>query len=883
MTPGGHGVGRPAGDWAPEWGPYAKAMAGLSHVDAASGTSVDFLLAFRFADGTTLLPVYRSVENPDDGASHGFRFHGARPGLRRFGYRFRPEASADGPEVEAVADSAGGRCDLRLAFRETGRGGGAVCAELLAVRPPELRPSPELLLPGAGRWIGGEAYAAIQTWGRHAYDGYRNMVEGDPSAVDGCALGRNWSILPGTRVAYAFPGGLPGGNGRLGIRYRKPLGGPDFPCVLEWGAAELTLDFPPSETYRWLWLDPPEAGDAGRFVLRVEADAGVAVRRTQNGDPMPPGFRIDGFAWAPREEAEAVALRDPEAALSTEVEPEGDQWRCAFGTGAPVYRLDLPRGARLSAPGDAGLFGRAMDAGAVDERDVLAHWRLPEAHATPSAEGALSLVFATEEAADEAPSLPADEAPGTRLPNYAPGFRQMANSALMNASFPVMRAGRPIIAHTPGKRWAGLYSWDAGMHGIGLLELDPDAAFECLKTYLCGPEEPSAFIWHGTPVPTQAYFWWEWWQRRRDRETAVWVYPRLKRFYDYLSGRDPGSPTDRFGTGLLNTFPIFYNSGGWDDLPPQVAAHARDLVDHVTPVAPTAHAVRFARILRHLAETAERPEGELAGLDADIGRFLRALERTWDAGAGLYSYVWHETFEPFRDAGGVNFNRTLDAMIPLMSGGIDGGRAALLWDRLRDPEAFLTPMGFATVDRSAPYYDPNGYANGAVWIPYQWFLWKAALDQGVADFAIDLPRRVVESWDREVGRHGRTCEHFRAETGEAAGYPHFAGLSAPILQMIAALTEAGRVTAGFDVEVRNVTADSERVAFEARVSGAFGENPLVLVVLPWCGSARKWIDGSALETVEPDANGCVSIAVERGKAAREGWADVVITKGGSVP
>ena len=37
--------------------------------------------------------------------------------------------------------------------------------------------------------------------------------------------------------------------------------------------------------------------------------------------------------------------------------------------------------------------------------------------------------------------------------------------------------------------------------------------------------------------------------------------------------------------------------------------------------------------------------------------------------------------------------------------------------------------------RAISYFRENGYWNGAVWMPHQWFIWKAALDAGKGDFA----------------------------------------------------------------------------------------------------------------------------------------------------
>jgi hypothetical protein len=312
---------------------------------------------------------------------------------------------------------------------------------------------------------------------------------------------------------------------------------------------------------------------------------------------------------------------------------------------------------------------------------------------------------------------------------------------------------------------------------------------------------------------------------------------------------------------LLNTYPLFYNTGGWDDLPPQRAVHARGLEDQVTAVCSTAHAVRFARLMRRFALALGR-EADAAVYDADIARGLAAVERTWDPAAGVYSYVWHQSFEPFRHESGANFNHTLDGLAPLIAGGNEPARAAGLLSRLAAPGRYWTAVGISTVDQAAPYYDPDGYWNGSVWIPHQWFLWRAALDWGDLRLARAIPRLVAEVWEREVRRTHCSFELFKIGSGLGGGYPHFAGLSAPALAMIAAVSRAGRVTAGFDTEVRNARLEGAALAFEVRTDGPAAA-PAALAVMPRPGRYAVESVGAARQLVEADDLGCVAFRLPR--------------------
>ena len=44
-------------------------------------------------------------------------------------------------------------------------------------------------------------------------------------------------------------------------------------------------------------------------------------------------------------------------------------------------------------------------------------------------------------------------------------------------------------------------------------------------------------------------------------------------YYAFFTGQAGGSTTADLQSGLLRTWDYFYNSGGWDDYPPQKAVH----------------------------------------------------------------------------------------------------------------------------------------------------------------------------------------------------------------------------------------------------------------------------------------------------------------------
>ena len=387
----------------------------------------------------------------------------------------------------------------------------------------------------------------------------------------------------------------------------------------------------------------------------------------------------------------------------------------------------------------------------------------------------------------------------------------MAATLLTNVVYPVYTRRRYIRHFTPGKWWDCLYTWDSGFIALGLLELDIERAIDCLNAYTTPPGDPqAAFIHHGSPAPIQIYAFLELWNRTQDRALLEYFYPRLRQMYLFLAGRLGSSTTRRMKSGLLKTWDYFYNSAGWDDYPPQVHVHRHGLEPTVTPVINTSHALRSARILQMAARALGLPD-DITDYETDIAAWTDALNRySWDAEAGYFSYVTHDAEgRPtgiLRHESGANYDMGLDGASPLFAGICNAEQEAALIARLTSSERMWTRIGLSTVDQSAPYFKVDGYWNGAVWMPYQWIVWKALLDLGHADVSHgDLAHRIgrtaLDLWKSEVDATYNCFEHFIVQSGRGAGWHHFGGLSAPVLSWFGAYHRPGRLTCGFDTWV----------------------------------------------------------------------------------
>ncbi|MFH4963365.1 hypothetical protein V8G69_00040 [Gaetbulibacter sp. M235] len=412
--------------------------------------------------------------------------------------------------------------------------------------------------------------------------------------------------------------------------------------------------------------------------------------------------------------------------------------------------------------------------------------------------------------------------------------KRMEANTITDIVYPVYTQRQYIKHHAPGRWWDCLYTWDAGFIGIGLSQLNIQRGIENLNAYLNETDEQSAFIHHGTPLPVQHYLYQELWNKTQSKEFLENYYPKLKRYYEFLAGRISGSTTRNLESGLIRTWDYFYNSGGWDDYPPQRFVHQSKLEQSVTPVVNTAHQIRIAKILQMTA-TYLNLKDDIIEYNNDIQQLGKALQDdSWDEKSGYFGYVEHnEKGEPiqilkYNDT--INFNKGMDGASPLISGICTPEQKNILLNHLKTKGELWSDVGLSAVDQSAPYYAKDGYWNGTVWMPHQWFFWKTMLDLGEADFAFKIASKALDVWKREVENTYNCFEHFVIETGRGAGWHQFSGLSNPVLSWFNAYYAIGSFTTGFNIWIQDKKFNEDKSSFFATLKIFDDENSSFSVI-----------------------------------------------------
>lgn len=427
-------------------------------------------------------------------------------------------------------------------------------------------------------------------------------------------------------------------------------------------------------------------------------------------------------------------------------------------------------------------------------------------------------------------------------------------TVMVNAVYPIYKHGDYIIHHTPGKRWDCLYTWDSGFIGLGMNDYSERFAEYSLDTYFSDESNPDyAFLHHGSPVPVQMYLYLEMLKRRNDKTSLLEMYPRAKLYYDFLAGKVRGSTTAKLKSGLTTTYDYFYSTSGMDDYPPQVAMMERNIRDTTAPVISTSQLIRCGKILKMVASKLGKTE-DAEVYSADIERLTNALtEHSWDKESGYFSYVLHD--EDYNPTGfmltedGENLNKGLDGIYPIIAGACNEEQKNAILGHLKSEKEMLCPYGISAVDMTAGYFMVNGYWNGNVWFPHQWFIWKSMLDLGESEFAYTIAKLALDIWKREVDYSYYTFEMVSVVTGRGGWFHNFGGLSTPITMWANAYFKAGTLNTGFDTWVDSVNFSNGNKKLDAKIT-YFGSNEKFTVLAAMNdGESKKYtvkLDGAEI-------------------------------------
>lgn len=828
----------------PDWGPYTKSYIGVSHIaDKEAGIRFDL----------SVFPGYyrRKVSLPSVRYENNFHPWEAAPDLSYFSFRHNLEWK-DQVYADISYSVLGGNARLVRAelVNRTDTPQSLVLHFLASISFPSIAPySPDTPvqlasadIPDPGIWVDALDYQQINFAKESfraglVYDGWRRGEIRRHSFVNGSGIGKGFGAAKDDSVSYQVKLTQSMSDAVLALRYQAQKGGAVRVCIEEKGCQALQLKADDGLQVQPLGLGPI----SGREVkLTLESDGSAA-------------FELDGFVLVDGEaalEKTSFPVKSWNSVPSVEAGPTTSSIVLKYPDADTYYGLrwyhDDTRVRQMfqqklegyfehqthhhnttKFDGDrkghhTNVFMRPLN---IEPRSRRVVYAVVTGGKRAEIEKVLKMQPKNSSELEKA-YLAARER-GVSLSGNSAGKgyelsqRLHASVLLTNIVFPVYTQRQYIRHSAPGRWWDSLYTWDSGFIGIGLSNLDTRRSVENLNAYLTSADSESAFIHHGTPLPAQQYQFLQLWNKTQDTRLLENFYPKLRRYYRFLVGKAPGSSTAIFKSGLLKTWDYFYNSGGWDDYPPQAYVHRNKLTGHVSPVVSTAHAIRSGKILR-MAAVALGRDTDVEEYDVDISRLTKALqEYAWDNKAGYFSYVLHDSngnpIEQMTTDSGENMNKGLGGASPLIAGVTTEEQRDRLLLALKDEQRLFSPIGLSAVDQSASYFRHDGYWNGTVWMPHQWFYWKTLLDLGEHKFAYKVAKTALNLWKKETEATYNSFEHFVIATGRGAGWHHFGGLSAPVLDWYTAYFVPGTLTAGYNVWVEEKEFSENMDSLEAKL------------------------------------------------------------------
>lgn len=400
---------------------------------------------------------------------------------------------------------------------------------------------------------------------------------------------------------------------------------------------------------------------------------------------------------------------------------------------------------------------------------------------------------------------------------------------LVNIKYPVFLDGRDAKYYTPACRYGSLYLWDMGINGIGLSNIDSCRAGELLNQYFNPPSSQLPFVSWGTMLPCHIFLYWQIFTKTGSIEHLARYFKPALAMYDFFAGHHPLSSLRDKKTGLINNFKMFYNSGGWDDYPAQMFA-GLDKQFNTYPVVCTSQTIRSAKILRMAAFMLNK-KNETDKLSHDIEKLEQSLYKYhWNPEEKIFSY-YDSKNKKILEINNTDANHGLDGYYPLVSGSVAQKQAAQLIKVLMNKKRLFTDFGLTTVDKTAPYFRDDGYWNGYVWAPHNWFFWKALLNYGYPREAEKLAMNLLKGFANAYEQTFNIPECLHHKLGSPAYGPYFTGLTSVMLDMYNAYFGADNITAGWDIYTTK-TSNAHKIHIDINAPFFTGKTTVAINLAP---------------------------------------------------
>lgn len=389
------------------------------------------------------------------------------------------------------------------------------------------------------------------------------------------------------------------------------------------------------------------------------------------------------------------------------------------------------------------------------------------------------------------------------------------------------RIRHDAISPSLSYKWfaGGVWAWDTWKQAVGTARFAPGLAQSQIRamfdhqvrpTSTTRPQDagmiPDAVFYNATAdgggnwnernskPPLAAWAVWEVYRHSGDRAFLREMYPKLaayqawwyrNRDHDRDGLAEYGATVDPANDSAEQRRLAAAWESGMDNAPRFDAALGasvvanRDASGTVTGYSLTQESVDLNAYLAadqgHLASIAGAL-GDAAGERRWRGRATathRAVrERMYDADDGWFHDTALDSGERLTARG-----RGIEGAIPLWTGTASPAQAAAVRAKLTDPGEFATPVPFPTVARSSPYFAPQRYWRGPVWLDQAYFAQEGLRRYGYAAQARALTDRLLTA-ARGLSSQDPVMENYDPLTGAPLNSPNFSWSAAVLLAMV---------------------------------------------------------------------------------------------------
>lgn len=399
---------------------------------------------------------------------------------------------------------------------------------------------------------------------------------------------------------------------------------------------------------------------------------------------------------------------------------------------------------------------------------------------------------------------------------------------ITNWRSPAGRILHDAITPSLSYKWfSGVWAWDTWKQAVGTARFAPELAAAQIRSmfdHQIRPDSPTRpqdagmvpdCIFYNDPStgggnwnernskpPLAAWSVWEVYTASRDKPFLREMYPKLLAYHAWwYRNRDHdrdglaeyGATVDPGNDNAEDTRQAAAWESGMDNAPRFDAAFGTTVVPNTAPAGGRTVGYSLTQQSVDLNSYLAADKTYLADIAAVLGHHDTA--RTLRAQAAVVHRAVNSTmYDPgsgwFHDtdlAGGTRLTargRGIEGVIPLWTGTAGSRQAATVRRLLLDPDEFGTFLPFPTVARSSPFFDPEGYWRGLVWLDHAYFAVEGLRRHGYVDDARALVARLLA---RAGGLAGRApiAENYHPLTGEARNSTNFSWSAALLLPMLA--------------------------------------------------------------------------------------------------